>query len=90
MLTGYSLLYASERLAELGYHKAKDLLAHTFDPASPLPRRAQEHIERAKRFRHVRLRFGDLRRFGEEALLMREIYNDAWSRNCSFRLPKQR
>jgi hypothetical protein len=64
-------------------------LAHTFDPASPLPRRAQEHIERAKRFRHVRLRFGDLRRFGEEALLMREIYNDAWSRNCSFRLPKQ-
>jgi hypothetical protein len=84
IMTGYSPPYASKRFAELGYHKAKDLFAHTFDPTSPLPRRAQEHIERAKRFRHVRLRFGDPRRFDEEAVLMREIFNDAWSRNWGF------
>jgi hypothetical protein len=84
IMTCYCLPYASERLAELDYHKSKDLLAHTFDPTNPLPRRAQEHIERARRFRHVRLRFGDPRRFDEEALLMREIFNDAWSRNWGF------
>ena len=84
IMTGYSLSYASKRLAELGYRKAKDLLAHTFDLASPLPPRAQEHIKWAKRFRRVRLRLGDPRRFDEEALLMREIFNDAWSRNWGF------
>lgn len=84
MMTAYSLPHVSKRLAELGYHKAKDLLAHTFDPTSPLPRRMQELLDRAKRFRRIRLRFGDLQRFGEEALLMREIYNDAWSRNWGF------
>lgn len=84
MMLGFNLPYAGERLAELGYRKAKDLLGHTFDPARPLSARAQQHIRRSQHLQRVRLRLGDLKRFGEEALLMREIFNDAWSSNWGF------
>jgi GNAT superfamily N-acetyltransferase len=81
---GFNLPYARERLAELGYRKAKDLLGHIFDPARPLSARAQQHIRRAQHLHRVRLRLGDVRRFREETLLMGEIFNDAWSSNWGF------
>jgi hypothetical protein len=84
IMLGFNLPYAGERLAELGYRKAKDLLGHILDPARPLSARAQQHIRRGQHRQRVRLRLGDLQRFGEEGLLMREIFNDAWSRNWGF------
>jgi len=75
IMLGFNLPYAGERLAQLGYRKAKDLLGHTFDPGRPLSARAQGDIRRAQHFRRVRLRLGDRQRFDEEALLMREIFN---------------
>jgi GNAT superfamily N-acetyltransferase len=83
-MLGFNLPYARERLAELGYRKAKDTLGHVFDPTRPLSPRAQQQIRRAQRLDRVRLRLGDVRRFREEALLMGEIFNDAWSRNWGF------
>jgi hypothetical protein len=84
IMLGFNLPYARERLAELGYRKAKDLLGHIFDPARPLSARAQQHIRRAQHLHRVRLRLGDVRRFREETLLMGEIFNDAWSSNWGF------
>ena len=84
IMLGFNLPYAGERLAELGYRKAKDLLGHIFDPARPLSARAQQHIRRAQHLQRISLRLGNLQRFGEEAFLMREIFNDAWSRNWGF------
>jgi hypothetical protein len=84
IMLGFNLPYARERLAELGYRKAKDLLGHFFDPARPLSARAQQHIRRAQHLHRVRLRLGDVRRFREETLLMGEIFNDAWSQNWGF------
>lgn len=84
IMLGFNLPYARERLAELGYRKAKDLLGHIFDPARPLSARMQQHIRRAQHLHRVRLRLGDVRRFREEALLMGEIFNDAWSCNWGF------
>jgi GNAT superfamily N-acetyltransferase len=83
-MLGFNLPYARERLAELGYRKAKDILGHVFDPARPLSARAQQHIRHAQRLHRVRSRLGDMRRFREEVLLMGEIFNDAWSRNWGF------
>jgi hypothetical protein len=84
IMLGFNLPYAGERLAELGYRKTKDLLGHIFDPARPLSVRAQQQLRRAQHLQRVRLRLGDVRRFSEEALLMREIFNDAWSNNWGF------
>ena len=81
---GFNLPYAGERLAELGYRKAKDLLGHIFDPARPLSTRAQQHIRRAQRLQRITSRLGNVKRFAEEALLMREIFNDGWSHNWGF------
>src|SRR5260370_13796696 len=83
IMLGFNLPYAPERLAELGYGKAKDLLGHIFDPARPLSARAQQQIRRAQHLHRVRFRLGDVRRVREDTPPMGGTFTDARSCNLA-------
>ncbi|MFQ5536250.1 MAG: N-acetyltransferase [Gemmatimonadota bacterium] len=74
--------YYPHRLAELGYGKAKDLLAFWIEKGFPWPRTAQEIVKRYSR--RITTRTLDAGRVEEELELLRDIFNDAWSENWGF------
>lgn len=84
VMMGHHLPYYAGRMEELGYRKAKDLIAYDFDLAADWPPAAKRVMKRLARNAEVRIRPIDMRRFGEELDLMREIFNDAWADNWGF------
>jgi GNAT superfamily N-acetyltransferase len=83
VLTTYNPAYYQEYVERYGFAKAKDLYAYWLD-AGPPPPSMVEAAERVQKRGDVRIRKMDLRRFQKEALLVREIYNRAWSHNWGF------
>ena len=65
-----------------GFAKAKDLFCWVM--SSSMPRVLSRSAERARRRYGIETRPIDLRRFGDEVRLIREIYNSAWERNWGF------
>jgi len=75
--------YAGARLEELGYRKARDLLAYICDATAPLPPAASRIVGRGlppgvtlRPLRRAALR--------EEVAALIDIFNDAWSGNWGF------
>jgi GNAT superfamily N-acetyltransferase len=66
-----------------GLSKVRDLLAYWIDTPTP-PARLIEGAERVGRRMGVLIRPIDMKRFGEEVTLIRDIYNSAWERNWGF------
>jgi GNAT superfamily N-acetyltransferase len=67
-----------------GYAKAKDLYCYALDIRVPLEPLAQKLIESGKRSSRIRLREVDKGRFDEEARIILNLLNDAWSDNWGF------
>jgi hypothetical protein len=82
MMMGHALPYYAERVEENGYHKEKDLLAYTIDTDFAHPPAMQAITARAKN--RVQIRSLRKSRFKKELEIMRDIFNDAWSRNWGF------
>ncbi|MEZ5846997.1 MAG: dATP pyrophosphohydrolase [Geminicoccaceae bacterium] len=76
--------YYRARLEELGYRKAKDLIAFHFDVTVPWPPAARRLLERTARITDLTVRPLDMKRFDEEIALICDIFNDAWSKNWNF------
>jgi GNAT superfamily N-acetyltransferase len=83
VLTTYNPPYYQEYVERYGLVKAKDLYAYWLD-AGPLPESMAEAAERVQQRANVRIRKMEMRNFQQEALLVREIYNRAWSGNWGF------
>jgi len=83
VLTTYNPPYYQEYVERYGLVKAKDLYAYWLD-AGPLPESMAQAAERVQQRANVRIRKMDLRNFQQEAKLVREIYNRAWSGNWGF------
>ena len=66
MMMGHALPYYGPRLEELGYAKAKDLIAYDVDATVPWPEATQRLIARAERMPGLRIRPLDMRRYREE------------------------
>ncbi|HMR32504.1 MAG TPA: dATP pyrophosphohydrolase [Geminicoccaceae bacterium] len=84
MMMGHHRPYYAARLEQAGYVKAKDLIAYDFDIAADWPAAARRMMARLARNAEVRIRPVDMRRYGEELELMRQIFNDAWADNWGF------
>lgn len=84
MMMGHHPPYYGPRLEQAGCTKAKDLIAYDFDIAADWPPAATKMMARLARQADVRIRQIDMRRFGDELELMRDIFNDAWSDNWNF------
>ena len=67
-----------------GYAKAKDLLTYSVDIAHWWDARIARLIEMGERNSRLRLRTVDKSRFDEEARLILNLLNDAWSDNWGF------
>ena len=84
MMMGHHRPYYDRHVEAAGYAKAKDLVAYDFDLTVDWPAAAQKIMDRAGRNAAIRIRPIDMRRYGEELELMRDIFNDAWADNWNF------
>ncbi len=83
-LTGHGRPYYDARVKALGYHKVKDVVAYSMDPAATPPRTMVESARRAREAARVSFRPLDKSRMNEETAVLSAIFNDAWEHNWSF------
>ena len=82
MMMGHARPYYDDRIQESGYQKEIDLLAYIISPDSELSR-AVKRIT-AKVQNRVLIRNLRKSQFAEELRIIRDIFNDAWSKNWNF------
>jgi hypothetical protein len=76
--------YLVAALENLGYVKARDLISYRYD-ASEKDRQAQPGILARPEWRdRLKIRMLDLKKLGDEAAIIIDIFNDAWSENWGF------
>ena len=85
ILMAYNPSYYPRLLAAAGLTKAKDLVALYMDAReTPVPARAARLAELVRRRHNITVRTADLSQLDREMDLIKEIYNDAWTRNWGF------
>jgi hypothetical protein len=85
LMMPYNPLYYSSLLEGFGLKKAKDLYAYLLEKSTfSLDRLARITGRLVKKEPKLRVRPINLRRFDEELKIVKEIYNQAWSRNWGF------
>ncbi len=83
MMMPHNPPYVGARLEELGYAKARDLLAYLHRAGEPLPEAAAKVMERP-RPPGLTIRPLRMKRYGEEVKNLAAIFNDAWRDNWGF------
>src|ERR1700687_5131379 len=83
VLTTYNPPYYQGLVERYGLTKARDLYGYWLE-AGPLPAGMVQAAERVQQRADVRIRTINLRNIQAEALLVRDIYNRAWSHNWGF------
>jgi hypothetical protein len=81
-MMSHALPYYREHIEQCGYHKAADTLAYLINPNFVAPPVMQRLLKMASE--RVTVRTLDRSRFDEEIMLLRDIFNDAWSDNWGF------
>jgi hypothetical protein len=84
MMMGFSPPYVGERLAALGLHKAKDLVAYDVVIPHEPPRHLKHAASRLTGNDRIRIRPLDMSRYEAELQTVIDIFNDAWSENWGF------
>ena len=82
VMMGHARPYYAGRIDELGYEKAKDLLAYQLNMDFPLPRAMSRLIERSSE----QVTVSPLRRshLKQDIATLRGLFNDAWENNWGF------
>jgi hypothetical protein len=76
--------YYNEIMTALGFEKAKDLYAYYIHKNDLNLERVNQLSESMKKKFSVSIRIINLKKFQNELKVIREIYNDAWSKNWGF------
>lgn len=84
MMMGHALPYYATRLEELGFTKAKDVIAYDFEDPGHIPRTLKAAYDRALANPDIRVRPLDKKRLMRELEIIVAIANDAWSENWGF------
>ncbi|HKU92676.1 MAG TPA: N-acetyltransferase [Sphingomicrobium sp.] len=71
-------------IEEAGYEKAKDLLTYELDITNWEDPKIDRLIAMGERNPHIRIRMVDKSRFNEEARVILNLLNDAWSSNWGY------
>jgi hypothetical protein len=81
----YNPPYYTELIEACGFLKAMDLYAYDIDNAYFVhPEKMSRVAERLKEKARIRVRTVNLKDFRNEVQIVRQVYNDAWSRNWGF------
>lgn len=83
LLMGHDAPHVGRRIEELGYGKAKDVIAYLYDVEKGLPQSARRMIEK-HRPASMTVRHLDVKRYRQEFDTVTAIFNDAWSQNWGF------
>ncbi len=85
LMMTYNPSYYPSLLEHFGLKKKMDLYAYLLEDTSFLLDRLERFTERLKKKEpQLRVRTIDLRHFDEELKIVKDIYNQAWSRNWGF------
>ncbi|MEZ5710116.1 MAG: N-acetyltransferase [Blastomonas sp.] len=71
-------------IEELGYRPVKKLVTYELDVTNPFPPLIQRIVASGERNERIRIRSANLARLDEEARILVDILNDAWSDNWGF------
>jgi hypothetical protein len=82
MMMGHARPYYADRMQDNGYQKEKDLLAYIRSTDSELSKAVRKITAKVKN--RVRIRGLRKSQFVEELQIIRDIFNDAWSKNWNF------
>ena len=80
----YNPQYYLDLAEKAGFVKAKDLIAYYIDDKTQIPDKAIRIAEMVRRKHNIEVRKIDLDNFDNELVTVREIYNNAWSKNWGF------
>lgn len=80
----YNPRYYEKHFADFGLAGAKDLYAWWMETGGKLPEKMQELIDRVLARPGLVIRPMNMKKFLEEASLVRELYNQCWSENWGF------
>lgn len=83
LMTPYNPPYYSDLMEKCGMEKIKDLYAYIHDVQETPPEKVLRVAAIAER-RGIRVRSIDKKRFHEEMLIFKEVYNSAWEKNWGF------
>ena len=78
----HALPYYAHHIEALGYTQAQDLLAYRIDTDFQVPRGMQSLIDKSAG--QIQLRPLDRKHTDRDFLILRDIFNDAWSNNWEF------
>ena len=84
MMMGHALPFYATRLEELGFAKAKDVIAYDFEDPGHIPRTLKAAYDRALANPDIAVRPLDKKRLMRELEIIVAIANDAWSENWGF------
>ena len=84
VMMGHHLPYYRGRIEAAGYEGVKDLYAWSVGIADGFPEIVNRIVAAGERNRRIHIRPVDLARFDQEAALILEILNEAWSDNWGF------
>lgn len=84
LMMTYNPPYYLDLLEQSGWTKAKDVYAFKLSGIVPPPERVRRISEKVRERSRVKIRTLDPKRFDSEIDLVREVYNQAWSRNWGF------
>lgn len=84
VMMGHAPPYYGKRLEELGFTKAKDVLAYDLFATKDVPRALKSAYEKALSDKDVTLRPLDKKQLLKELRIVVSIANDAWSDNWGF------
>jgi hypothetical protein len=84
LMMPYNPPYYPALLESYGLSKIKDLYAYELDSSVSIPEKFRRVAERVKAKAGFTFRHLDLKRFGHEIEVIKQIYNDAWSNNWGF------
>jgi len=82
IMMGHGRSYYGEQIEKQGFSKAKDLFAYHIAPDFDAPKVMRSLAERASK--RVRIRQLNRKALQEELVILRRIFNDAWSENWGF------
>ncbi len=83
IMTPYNPPYYEKLMENYGMEKIKDLYAYIYDVQETPPEKVDRVGAIAER-RGIRVRPIEKKRFNEEMLVFREVYNSAWEKNWGF------
>jgi len=84
VLTGHGRRYYDARVQEQGYHKTKDVVAYSLDPAATPRGTLAERARQAQEGARIHIRPIDKTKLHAEVTAISTVFNDAWADNWGF------